>query len=36
MTLDAVNFHCRFFLHVLSKGFVRIGHYGLLSNRFRK
>jgi hypothetical protein len=36
MTLDAVNFLCRFFLHVLPKGFVRIRHYGLLSNRFRK
>jgi hypothetical protein len=36
MTLDAVNFLCRFFLHVVPKGFVRIRHYGLLSNRFRK
>jgi hypothetical protein len=36
MTLDAVNFLCRFFLHVLPKGFVRVRHYGLLSNRFRK
>ena len=36
MTLDAVNFLCRFFLHVLPKGFVRIRHYGLWSNRFRK
>jgi hypothetical protein len=36
MTLDAVYFLCRFFLHVLPKGFVRIRHYGLLSNRFRK
>jgi hypothetical protein len=36
MTLDAVNFLCRFFLHVLPKGFVRIRHYGMLSNRFRK
>jgi Putative transposase/Transposase zinc-binding domain len=36
MTLDAVNFLCRFFLHVLPKGFVRIRRYGLLSNRFRK
>ncbi|WP_342667469.1 transposase, partial [Edaphobacter aggregans] len=25
----------RFFLHVLPKGFVRIRHFGLLSNRFR-
>ncbi|MGH7870467.1 MAG: IS91 family transposase, partial [Candidatus Dormibacteraceae bacterium] len=36
MTLDAVNFLCRFFLHVLPKGFVRIRRYGILSNRFRK
>jgi hypothetical protein len=36
MTLDALNFLCRFFLHVLPKGFVRIRRYGLLSNRFRK
>jgi hypothetical protein len=36
MTLDTLNFLCRFFLHVLPKGFVRIRHYGLLSNRFRK
>ena len=36
MTLNAVNFLCRFFLHVLPKGFVRIRRYGLLSNRFRK
>ena len=36
MPLDAVEFLHRFFLHVLPKGFVRIRHYGLLSNRFRK
>jgi hypothetical protein len=36
MTLDAVNFLYRFFLHVLPKGFVRIRRYGLLSNRYRK
>ena len=36
MTLDAVNFLCRFFVHVLPKGFVRIRRYGLLSNRFCK
>jgi hypothetical protein len=36
MTLDAVSFLYRFFLHVLPKGFVRIRRYGLLSNRFRK
>jgi hypothetical protein len=35
MTLDALEFLRRFFLHVLCKGFVRIRHYGLLSNRFR-
>jgi Putative transposase len=35
MTLDAVKFLRRFFLHVLPKGFVRIRRYGLLSNRFR-
>ena len=36
MTLDAQEFLRRFFLHVLPKGFVRIRHYGLLSNRFHK
>jgi len=36
MTLDAVQFLHRFFLHVLPKSFVRIRRYGLLSNRFRK
>jgi hypothetical protein len=36
MSLDAVEFLRRFFLHVLPRGFVRIRHYGLLSNRFRK
>jgi hypothetical protein len=35
MTLDADEFLRRFFLHVLPRGFVRIRHYGLLSNRFR-
>jgi hypothetical protein len=35
MTLDALEFLRRFFLHVLPRGFVRIRHYGLLSNRFR-
>jgi hypothetical protein len=35
MTLDAVEFLRRFFLHVLPKGFVRIRRYGLLANRFR-
>jgi hypothetical protein len=36
MALDAVEFLRRFLLHVLPKGFVRIRHYGLLANRFRK
>jgi len=36
MPLDAVEFLRRFFLHVLPRGFVRIRHYGLLANRFRK
>jgi hypothetical protein len=36
MKLKATEFLRRFFLHVLPKGFVRIRHYGLLSNRFRK
>jgi Putative transposase/Transposase zinc-binding domain len=35
MTLHALEFLRRCFLHVLPKGFVRIRHYGLLSNRFR-
>jgi hypothetical protein len=35
MTLDAVEFMRRFFLHVLPKGFVRIRHFGFLANRFR-
>jgi hypothetical protein len=35
MTLDAMEFLRRFFLHVLPLRFVRIRHYGLLSNRFR-
>jgi hypothetical protein len=36
MTLDAVEFLCRFLLHVLPKGFVHIRYYGFLSNRKRK
>ena len=35
MTLAATEFLRRFFLHVLPKGFVRIRHFGLLTNRFR-
>jgi hypothetical protein len=35
MTLTAVEFLRRFFLHVLPKGFVRIRHIGYLANRWR-
>jgi hypothetical protein len=35
MTLDAVEFLRRFFLHILPMGFVRIRHFGFLANRFR-
>jgi hypothetical protein len=35
ITLVANEFLRRFFLHVLSKGFVRIRHFGFLANRFR-
>jgi putative transposase len=35
MTLSATEFLRRFFLHVLPLHFVRIRHFGLLSNRFR-
>jgi hypothetical protein len=35
MTLWGTEFLRRFFLHVLPKGFVRIRHFGFLSNRFR-
>jgi len=35
MTLLATEFLRRFFMHVLPKGFVRIRHFGFLSNRFR-
>jgi Putative transposase len=33
--IELVEFLRRFFLHVLPKGFVCIGHFGFLSNRFR-
>ncbi len=36
MRLAAVEFMRRFLLHVLPKGFMRIRHYGFLSNRSRK
>lgn len=35
MTLSAVEFLRRFFLHLLPSGFVRIRHYGFLANRHR-
>jgi hypothetical protein len=36
MTLTATEFIRRFLLHVLPRGFVKIRHYGFLSNRMRK
>ena len=36
VTLEAVEFIRRFLLHVLPKRFVRIRHYGFLSNRCKK
>src|SRR5207247_7525043 len=36
MTLSAVEFLRRFLQHVLPKGFVKIRHYGFLSNRGRR
>lgn len=36
MTVDACEFIRRFLLHVLPDNFVKIRHYGLLSNRNRK
>ena len=35
MTLDAVEFIRRFLLHILPAGFVKIRHFGFLSNRRR-
>jgi len=35
MRLDADEFIRRFLLHVLPRGFTRLGHYGLLANRCR-
>ena len=35
MSLDAVEFIRRFLLHVLPGGFVKIRHFGFLSNRNR-
>jgi hypothetical protein len=34
-TITAVEFIRRFLLHTLSKGFVRIRHFGFLSNRYK-
>ena len=36
LTLDAFEFIRRFLLHILPDGFMKIRHYGLLSNRNRK
>ena len=36
MTLDAQEFIRRFLLHVLPEGFMRIRHFGFLSNRAKK
>jgi hypothetical protein len=35
ITIPAVEFIRRFFLHILPRGFVRIRHYGFLANRNR-
>lgn len=36
MTLTPVEFVRRFLMHILPKGFVKIRHYGILSNRTKK
>ena len=36
MTLQADEFLRRFLLHILPRGFMRLRHYGLLANRYRK
>ena len=36
MTLDAFEFIRRFLLHILPSGFMKIRHYGILSNRNKK
>ena len=36
MTLEATEFIRRFLLHVLPRGFVKIRHFGFLSNRCRQ
>jgi hypothetical protein len=35
MTLDVFEFIRRFLLHILPEGFMKIRHYGILSNRHR-
>jgi hypothetical protein len=35
MTLQADEFLCRFLLHVVPRGFMRIRHYGITANRQR-
>ena len=35
ITLDALEFIRRFAMHILPKGFVRIRHYGMLSNKVK-
>jgi len=36
LTLDGVDFLCRFLLHIMPKGFMRIRHFGFLANAIRK
>ena len=36
MVLDALEFMRRFLLHVLPRGLVRVRHFGILGNRFKK
>jgi len=36
MGLHVKEFMRRFLLHILPKGFVRIRHFGLLANRYKK
>jgi Putative transposase/Transposase zinc-binding domain len=36
ITLEAQEFICRFLLHVLPQGFMRIRHFGFLANRSKK
>jgi len=36
LTLDGIEFVRRFFMHVPPKGFVRIRHYGILSNQNKR